>query len=449
MSDAVTEFVEQARAVSFAEAVDRLKVPEPRKGKPEFEGPCPRCGGNDRFAVNRKKAVWLCRGCGAGGRDGIGLAAHMLHLDVKSRAGFLEACSAVLDEPIPAGGERETEEERAARLERIDAAKAKAAQNRKDREDEGNLYREREIEKARNFWINATDCRENLRAMDYLRDYLFARTRFTVPDGVFVNLRARSAFGYYHGEDERGKPLEVHSGPAMIAPIVSSDYRIIGCHITWLDLRNGKGNSRPVLWGLSKEGAKAGKPLLPNAGRHRTPTPVDIEAGFYERLPTKKMRGHKTGGFIPLLGEPEATRWLGGEGIENVIAVAGAEGFRDDTFYFSAGDIGNLAGPADPDSAFTHESVVTRLANGGTRKRPIPGPVPKKDQAPDDALQVAAHVRELVLAADGDSERIWTASAMARAKARLARDDLDIEIWWPPEGMDWSGALSAAIAGDA
>jgi hypothetical protein len=450
MSDAVKEFVERARCVLVADAADRLKVPEPRKGKPDYEGPCPQTGvGNDRFAVNRKKGVWICRGCGVGGKDGIGLAAHMLGFDLKSRSGFLEACSAVLEEPIPEEGERESEDERAARQVRIAEARAQAEKNRHASEQDRNIWREREIEKARNFWRFAIDCRTNAHALDYVRDYLFARTRFKVPLGVFENLRARRAFGYYHGEDQRGKPLEVYSGPAMIAPIVALDFRIIGCHVTWLDLKNSKGNARPVLWGLTEAGRKCGRPELLDAGRRRPPSPDDIELGWYERLPTKKMRGHKTGGFIPLLGDPEALRWLGGEGIENVMAVAGGEGFRSDTFYFSAGDLGNLAGPADLDSSFTHESVVMRLANGRTRKRPIPGPVPKMNQAPDDALQVPAHVRELVLAADGDSEPVWTASAMARAKARLSRDDLDIEIWWPPEGKDWSGAFSAAIAGDA
>jgi phage/plasmid primase-like uncharacterized protein len=30
-------------------------------------GPCPRCGGLDRFSINVKKQVWNCRGCLTGG----------------------------------------------------------------------------------------------------------------------------------------------------------------------------------------------------------------------------------------------------------------------------------------------------------------------------------------------------------------------------------------------
>jgi len=39
-------------------------------------GPCPICGGDDRFAVNRVKQAWNCRGCGKGG-DVIGLVRHL------------------------------------------------------------------------------------------------------------------------------------------------------------------------------------------------------------------------------------------------------------------------------------------------------------------------------------------------------------------------------------
>ncbi|WP_185969928.1 primase-helicase zinc-binding domain-containing protein [Rhizobium straminoryzae] len=446
------EFVARARGVSLGAVADRLEIPQPPKGKPDYEGPCPRCGGTDRFAVNRGKSKWLCRGCGTGGRDAIGLAAHVLHLDMRTRSGFLEACAAVLDEDVPAGGERETDEERAARKKRIAEAEDRAARNRKAQEEQGNIFREKEIQKARGFWFYAVDCRKSgddaRRGRIQVRDYLRARTGYTVPDAIFANLRVRLACGYYFGEDDLGRPCEIYSGPAIIAPIVDPADQVIGCHMTWTDLGNRKGKSRPVLWGLTKEGVKAGKPPLHEGGRLRPPSTADIEAGFYARLKTKKMRGRKTGGLIPLLGEPEAARWLGGEGYENVLAIAGTEGFRKDTFYFSAGDLGNLAGPADPDSAFLHPTLKKQAANGQWRRIRIAGPVPRKDLKPDEALQVPGHVRELLMVADGDSEPVWTASAMARAQARLSRPDLDITSLWPPEGQDFSGAISAAIAGD-
>jgi hypothetical protein len=42
----------------------------------EYAGPCPVCGGRDRFGVNGHKQVWNCRGCDRGG-DIIALVQHV------------------------------------------------------------------------------------------------------------------------------------------------------------------------------------------------------------------------------------------------------------------------------------------------------------------------------------------------------------------------------------
>jgi len=46
-----------------------------RQGR-ELVGPCSRCGGRDRFAVNAAKQLWNCRGCRRGG-DAIELVRHI------------------------------------------------------------------------------------------------------------------------------------------------------------------------------------------------------------------------------------------------------------------------------------------------------------------------------------------------------------------------------------
>jgi phage/plasmid primase-like uncharacterized protein len=53
----------------------------------EFIGPCPTCGGTNRFGVNVKKQVWHCRCCGKGG-DVISL---VMHADNVSFAGAVAA----------------------------------------------------------------------------------------------------------------------------------------------------------------------------------------------------------------------------------------------------------------------------------------------------------------------------------------------------------------------
>jgi hypothetical protein len=40
-------------------------------------GPCPVCGGSDRFAIHTQKQLWNCRNCGVGGNDAISLIRHM------------------------------------------------------------------------------------------------------------------------------------------------------------------------------------------------------------------------------------------------------------------------------------------------------------------------------------------------------------------------------------
>jgi phage/plasmid primase-like uncharacterized protein len=45
-------------------------------GRNERNGPCPVCGGTDRFAINIRKQVWNCRGCQRGG-DVIALVEHV------------------------------------------------------------------------------------------------------------------------------------------------------------------------------------------------------------------------------------------------------------------------------------------------------------------------------------------------------------------------------------
>jgi hypothetical protein len=42
----------------------------------ELIGPCPVCGGTDRFGINLKKQIWNCRGCAKGG-DVIALVQHI------------------------------------------------------------------------------------------------------------------------------------------------------------------------------------------------------------------------------------------------------------------------------------------------------------------------------------------------------------------------------------
>jgi phage/plasmid primase-like uncharacterized protein len=69
-----TDLIEQARAVRIEDEVARRGIK--LRGTMDRCGPCPRCGGTDRFAINTRKQCWNCRGCARGG-DVVNLVQHL------------------------------------------------------------------------------------------------------------------------------------------------------------------------------------------------------------------------------------------------------------------------------------------------------------------------------------------------------------------------------------
>jgi hypothetical protein len=84
-TNAFDAWVNKARAVPIEHEVVRRGI-QLNGGKVEHCGPCPRCGGVDRFSINTKKGVWNCRGCDKGG-DVIDLVEHLDGVD------FIAACT--------------------------------------------------------------------------------------------------------------------------------------------------------------------------------------------------------------------------------------------------------------------------------------------------------------------------------------------------------------------
>jgi hypothetical protein len=66
--------IETAHATDILATARRFTTLK-RAGANEHVGPCPHCGGKDRFGVNVRKRVWNCRGCAKGG-DVIALVQH-------------------------------------------------------------------------------------------------------------------------------------------------------------------------------------------------------------------------------------------------------------------------------------------------------------------------------------------------------------------------------------
>jgi phage/plasmid primase-like uncharacterized protein len=90
------DWVQRARAVPIEKEIERRGVKLRRIGL-ERVGACLKCGGDDRFAINTKKQVFNCRGCGAAG-DVIKLVEHLDGVD------FNTACTTLAGPPPKANG---------------------------------------------------------------------------------------------------------------------------------------------------------------------------------------------------------------------------------------------------------------------------------------------------------------------------------------------------------
>jgi putative DNA primase/helicase len=86
-----------AKLVPIESELARRSVVLKRVGR-ELVGPCPACGGRDRFAVNVGKRIWNCRGCQKGG-DVVDL---VRHLDGVGFAAAVEILTGEKPRPAPA-----------------------------------------------------------------------------------------------------------------------------------------------------------------------------------------------------------------------------------------------------------------------------------------------------------------------------------------------------------
>jgi hypothetical protein len=92
MTTAYDNWLAKARAVPIEREIERRGIK--LNGGIERAGPCPVCGGTDRFSINTAKQVFNCRGCGVGG-DVIKLVEHL------DGVGFIPACTTLTGEPPP------------------------------------------------------------------------------------------------------------------------------------------------------------------------------------------------------------------------------------------------------------------------------------------------------------------------------------------------------------
>ena len=103
-----------AHQVPMLELVDRLAIPGLVRTGGELVGPCPGCGGKDRFSINPRKDVIFCRRCDAKG-DQIALVQLVLGLDFMAALEWLVGARQELTPQQLAEQERKANEHRRAR----------------------------------------------------------------------------------------------------------------------------------------------------------------------------------------------------------------------------------------------------------------------------------------------------------------------------------------------
>jgi hypothetical protein len=386
--DAFEAWKQRAAAADIHDVATRLLgVKFAGRARREMAGPCPRCGGEDRFSINTVKQVFLCRG--AGGGNVVSMAMHVLGVE------YLAACEVINGEAPPARGSQLTGEAIARAAELVAESRKRAER----RDADQNAYRAAERERTADMY-NAAHPFEGSSAADYmaLRGLTFPPT----PAGRADRLRCIEALPYV--EHKQGKEYQkLAEAPAMVARIVDAERKFRGIHITYLDLAQPKGKLQLV----------------------------DPATG--KALPAKKVRGSKQGNHVELIGPREPRRLVLGEGIEKTVAVWMALDALarplDDVAFWSSCDLGNLAGPAKdklPHPTLRHEQSGRAVT--------VDGLVPDFDKP---AIAIPASVAELVLLGDTTSDAFTTQLAMCRAAARYARPGLTVRVAWPPAGVDF------------
>lgn len=276
--------LEIAKAIPILEVAERLGIAGLKPYGVERVGPCPVCGGRDRYGVNPALGVFICRRCDAGG-DGLAMVQHALNCDFKDALAFLAGAADVQVDPAEMERRRKAAEAEARRRDEI-AAGARA----------------RAVRDAREIW-NAAGPGAGSPAQDYLagrgiRFQVWPPTLRFVPAHPYIKLIG-------------GTVRTLHQGPALIAAIQDAGGRVTAVHQTWID--------------AGKPGSKAA---------------ITFEG---EAMPAKMVRGSKKGGAIRLSPLGSTGVMIMGEGIETT-ATALACDVLPGAAYWAGVDLGNMAG---------------------------------------------------------------------------------------------------------
>jgi hypothetical protein len=282
-----------AKAVPIQEVAERLGIGGLRRaGAAEMVGPCPVCGGHDRFGINTARGVFNCRRSGEGG-DVLALVQYVLACDFQAALDFIVGKADVIPDA----------QELARRKARAEAAD-------RERAEVAAAQRARAIRDAREIW-HAARPGKGTSAEDYLagRGITFDRwppTLRFLPDHPYrKHWPGKGVVAWFRG-------------PCMIAAVQTPDGRVAAVHQTWID-PDGNGKARIT----APDGA-----VLDEKGK---------------AWPAKLVRGSKKGGAIRLSPIDPAGRMVMAEGIETTASAMVAGVWPGATFWAGV-DLGNMGG---------------------------------------------------------------------------------------------------------
>lgn len=396
-SPEMEDWVARARQIAVVDALSKTRDGDKVKLKRtsgELVGPCPACGGEDRFSINLRKNVFHCRKSATGG-DAIAL---VMYLD---GADFIGACRTLNGGEDPPNGESG----RSADPELIERRRRDAEAAAKQRAEDENEYRSREIKRAHEIWRDAGKLAGSIAEV-----YLKFRG-VVAPQNA--KLRCASRLGYWL--HYAGDWHKIHEGPAMVAAIQGPDDYFCGVHCTYIDPRLSTANGKVELF-------------HPETG---------------EILDAKKVRGSAKGGHIHLGGVATAPHLICGEGIETTLSPAtifGTEG----RLYWATLNLGNMAGKA---KGRVPHPTATRLDKRGHKRRvTVPDDEPAEPEDGEAVLMPPKTAREITLLGDGDSDRFTTELVLKRAARRWAAPGRVIRAAWAEEGGDLNSMLRRGAA---
>src|SRR5215831_12983705 len=99
MTPEFRDWVDKAKAVGLDRILAQRNI-RLKGSHGKLAGPCPVCGGDDRFGVTLAKQAFHCRGCGAGGYGAISFVQFL------DKVNFVAAVETITGEPIPKDQER-------------------------------------------------------------------------------------------------------------------------------------------------------------------------------------------------------------------------------------------------------------------------------------------------------------------------------------------------------